>query len=115
MLLALVLSFWYPRVLTIRQFQCRDVDEILQPVATQHLHSVGLSSVLENDRAEFVRDFLQNLELERTSGVECPDLNLSKLLWDQLRRAVGARVTTTLADWRLMNHSMCDQAGGHIS
>lgn len=45
-------------------------DEILQPVAIPYLHSLGPNSILQDDnarphRAGFIRDYLQNLGVER--------------------------------------------------
>ena len=85
-------------------------DEILQPVAIPYLHSLGLKSILQDDnvrphRARFIRDYLQNLGVERMEWpASSPDLNPNEHLWYQLGRAVGARVTntTTLADLRQM-------------
>lgn len=85
-------------------------DEILQPVAIPYLHSLGPNSILQDDnarphRAGFLRDYLQNLGVERMEWpASSPDLNPIEHLWDQLGRAVRARVTntTTLADLRQM-------------
>uniref|UniRef100_A0A667ZNY4 Transposase Tc1-like domain-containing protein n=1 Tax=Myripristis murdjan TaxID=586833 RepID=A0A667ZNY4_9TELE len=85
-------------------------DEILQPVAIPYLHSLGPNSVLLDDnarphRAGFIRDYLQSLAVERMEWpASSPDLNPIERLWDQLGRAVRARVTntTTLADLRQM-------------
>uniref|UniRef100_A0A3B4H5V0 Tc1-like transposase DDE domain-containing protein n=1 Tax=Pundamilia nyererei TaxID=303518 RepID=A0A3B4H5V0_9CICH len=52
-------------------------------------------------RAGFIRDYLQNLGVERMEWPVCSaDLNPTEHLWDQLGRAVLTRVTnaTTLAD-----------------
>ena len=82
--------------------------EILQPVAIRYLHSLGPKSILQDDnarphRAGFIRDYLQNVGVDRMKWPaqdSCPDLNPIENLWDQLGRAVRARVTntTTLAD-----------------
>uniref|UniRef100_A0A8P4G4U6 Tc1-like transposase DDE domain-containing protein n=1 Tax=Dicentrarchus labrax TaxID=13489 RepID=A0A8P4G4U6_DICLA len=45
-------------------------DEILQPVAIPYLHSLGPNSILQDDsalphRAGFIRDYLQNVGVER--------------------------------------------------
>ena len=85
-------------------------DEILQPVAIPYLHKLGPNSILQNDnahphRAGFIRDYLQNLGVERMEWpASSPDLNPIEHLWDQLGHAVHARVTntTTLADLRQM-------------
>ncbi|GLD64888.1 caspase-13-like protein [Lates japonicus] len=56
-------------------------DEILQPVAILYLHSLGLNSILQDDkacphRAGFIRDYLQNLGMERMEWpASSPDLN----------------------------------------
>ena len=81
-------------------------DEILQPVAIPYLHSLGPNSILQDDnarphRAGFIRDYLQNVGVEKMEWpASSPDLNPIENLWDQLGRAVRARVTntTTLAD-----------------
>ena len=85
-------------------------DEILQPVAIPYVHSLGPNSILQDDnarphRAGFIRDYLQNVGVERMEWpTSSPDLNPIEHLWDQLGRAVRARVTntTTLADLRQM-------------
>src|SRR4029434_4038340 len=56
-------------------------DEILQPVAIPYLHSLGPNSILQDDnahphRAGFIRDYLQNLGVERMDWpASSPDLN----------------------------------------
>ena len=85
-------------------------DEILQPVAIPYLHTLGPNSILQDDnacphRAGFIRDYLQNVGVERMEWpASSPDLNPIEHLWDQLGRAVRARVTNTtmLADLRQM-------------
>ncbi|KAL7828173.1 hypothetical protein AOLI_G00313250 [Acnodon oligacanthus] len=85
-------------------------DEILQPVAVPYLHSLGPNSILQDDntrphRAGIIRDYLQNLGVERMEWpASSPDLNPIKHLWDHLGRAVRSRVTntTTLADLQQM-------------
>ena len=79
-------------------------------MAIPYLHSLGPNSILQDDnagphRAGFIRDYLQNVGVERMGWpASSPDLNPIEHLWDQLGRAVRARVTntTTLADLRQM-------------
>ena len=88
----------------------RHRDEILQPVAIPYIHSLGPNSILQDDnarpnRAGLTRDYLQNVGVERMEWpASSTDLNPIEHLWDQLGRAVRARVTniTTLADLRQM-------------
>uniref|UniRef100_A0A3Q0R994 Tc1-like transposase DDE domain-containing protein n=1 Tax=Amphilophus citrinellus TaxID=61819 RepID=A0A3Q0R994_AMPCI len=73
--------------------------EILQPVAISCLSSLGLNSILQHDNAH------PHKEVERMELLVCsPDLIPPEHLWDQLGRAVHARLinTTTLADLRQM-------------
>ena len=76
-------------------------DEILQPVAIPYLHSLGPNSILKDDNthphtAGFIRDYLQNLGVERMEGsASCPDINPTEHLWDQLGCVVRARETNT--------------------
>ncbi|KAL7854203.1 hypothetical protein AOLI_G00210470 [Acnodon oligacanthus] len=71
---------------------------------------LGPNSVLQNDnarphRAGFIGDYLQNSGVERMEWpASNPDLNPIEHLWNQLGRAVHARVTntTTLADLQQM-------------
>uniref|UniRef100_A0A3Q3FGY2 Tc1-like transposase DDE domain-containing protein n=1 Tax=Labrus bergylta TaxID=56723 RepID=A0A3Q3FGY2_9LABR len=50
-------------------------------------------------RAGFIRDHLQNLEVERMEGSTCsPDLNPIEHLWDQLGCAVHSRLINTTTD-----------------
>ena len=75
--------------------------EILQPVAIPSIHSLGPNSILQEDnarphRAGFIRDYLQNVGLERMERpASSPDLNPIGQLWDQLGLAVRPRVTNT--------------------
>ena len=71
-------------------------DEILDPVAIPYLRNLGPNAILQDDnarphRARIITEYLQNL-------------NPIEHLWDQLGRAVYARVThrTTLADLKQM-------------
>uniref|UniRef100_A0A3Q4AD89 Tc1-like transposase DDE domain-containing protein n=1 Tax=Mola mola TaxID=94237 RepID=A0A3Q4AD89_MOLML len=81
-------------------------DEIVQPVAILYFHSLGPNSILQDDKARphrvgFIRDYLQDLGVERMEWPACsPELNPIEDLWDQLGHAVCVRVTnkTTLAD-----------------
>ena len=90
----------------------RCLDEILQPVAIPYLHSLRPNPILQDDnarphRAGFIRDYLQNLGVERMEWpASSPDLNPIEHLWDQLGRAVRARV-------KMGRHptAVCDQAG----
>lgn len=85
-------------------------DEILQPVAIPYLRQLGANGILQDDnarphRARVITDYLQNARINRMEWpANSPDLSPSEQLWDQLGRAVRARVTntTTLADLRLM-------------
>ncbi|GLD67144.1 caspase-13-like protein [Lates japonicus] len=71
---------------------------------------LGPNSILQDDnarphRAGFIRDYLQNLGVERMeSPASSPNLNPIEHVWDHLGRAVCARVTntTTVADLRQM-------------
>ena len=75
-----------------------------------HISTVWDRTLLQEDnarpsRAGFMRDHLQNVGVERMEWpASSPDLNPIEKLWDQLGRAVRARVTntTTLADLRQM-------------
>jgi hypothetical protein len=55
-------------------------DEILQPVAIPYLQSLGPNSILQDDnarphRAGFIRDYLQNVGVERMEWpASSPDL-----------------------------------------
>ena len=76
-------------------------DEILQPVAIPYLHSLGPNSILQDDKARphrawFIRDYLQNVGVERMEWpASNPDLNPIEHLLYQLGRAVRARETNT--------------------
>ena len=79
-------------------------------MAIPNLHSLGPNSILQDDNARphsagYFRDHFQNVGVERMEWpASSPDLNPIEYLWDQLGRAVRARVTntTTLADLRQM-------------
>ena len=78
-------------------------------MAIPYLYSLGPNSILQDDNTRpygvgFIRDNLQNLGVERMEWpASSPDLRPIEQLWDQLGRAVRARVTTTtLADLRQM-------------
>ena len=81
-------------------------DEILAPVAIPYLQNLGPNAILQDDnarphRARIITEYLQNEGVERMEWpAVSPDLNPIEHLWDQLGRAVHARVTnrTTLAD-----------------
>uniref|UniRef100_A0A3Q0QVV9 Dehydrogenase/reductase 7C n=1 Tax=Amphilophus citrinellus TaxID=61819 RepID=A0A3Q0QVV9_AMPCI len=65
-----------------------------------HISTVWDQTILDESthphRAGFLRDYLQNLGVERMEWPSCsPDLNLIEYMWDQLRRTVCARVTNT--------------------
>ena len=81
-------------------------EEILRPVAIPYLQNMGPNAILQDDnarRARIIREYLQNVGVERMEWpAVSPDLNPIEHLWDQLGRAVHARVTnrTTLADLR---------------
>ena len=83
-------------------------DDILQPAAIPYLRNLGPNSILQDDnarphRARIITAYLQNQRVQRMDWPACsPDLNPIEHLWDQLGRAVRARVTntTTLAGLR---------------
>ena len=83
-------------------------DDILEPVAVPFLNNIGPNAILQDDnarphRARIINDYLQDEGIERMQWpAVSPDLNPIEHLWDQLGRAVRARVTeaTTLADLR---------------
>ena len=83
-------------------------NEILEPVAIPYLQNLGPNSILQDDnahphRGRIITEYLQNLGVERMEWpAVSPDLNPIEYLWDQLGRAVRARVTnaTMLADLR---------------
>ncbi|CAH1267810.1 TAZ [Branchiostoma lanceolatum] len=81
-------------------------DTILDPVAIPFLHNTGPNALLQDDnarphRAGIIADHLQHAGVERMEWPsKSADLNPIEHLWDQLGRAVRARVTerTMLAD-----------------
>lgn len=96
-------------------------DEILLPVAISYLHSLEQNSVLQDEntrphRAGFIRDYLQNLGVERMEWPACSqDLNPTEHLWDQLELAktadsIRSRMNNTikLADFQQMLVEDCD-------
>ena len=89
-------------------YSVRYRNEILEPVAIPYLQNLGPNSILQDDnarphRGRIITEYLQNLGVERMEWpAVSPDLNPIEYLWDQLGRAVRARVTnaTMLADLR---------------
>ena len=86
----------------------RDIEMIFGNQWQSHISTVRdrtLSSILTMLAPTERGDYLQNLGVERMEWPACsPDLNPIDQLWDQLGRAVHARVTNTtrLADLRQM-------------
>ena len=76
-------------------------NEILESVAIPYLQNLGPNSILQDDnarphRGRIITEYLQNLGVERMEWpAKSPDLNPIEYLWDQLGRAVRARVTNT--------------------
>lgn len=108
-------SFWY---------RCT------QPVVILYIHSLGPNSVLQDDntcpqRVGFIREYLQNLGVERMVWPACSsDLNSDKHLWSK-RMLFWSKVTnaTILIDlkqmlhgWRIGCHpaTVCNQAGEQL-
>ena len=89
-------------------YSVRYRNEILEPVAIPYLQNLGPNSILQDDnarphRGRIITEYLQNWGVERMEWpAVSPDLNPIEYLWDQLGRAVRARVTnaTMLADLR---------------
>ena len=83
-------------------------DNILRPVVIPYLRNLGPNSIFQDDnarphRARIITEYLQEEGVTRMEWpANSPDLNPIEHLWDQLGRAVRARVTdqTTLAELR---------------
>ncbi len=83
-------------------------DNILRQVAIPYVRNLGPNGILQDDnalphRARIVNQYLEDEGVQRLQWpANSPDLNPIEHLWDQLGRAVRARVTnaTTLADLR---------------
>ena len=80
-------------------------DEVVQPHVLPYAQRIGQGFVLQDDnarphRARVVNDFLQQNGIQRMEWPACsPDLNPIELLWEQVGRALTARMVpgTTLA------------------
>ena len=84
------------------------IDEILQPVVVPYIQTMEPGALLQDDnarphRARIMDAYLQQQHITRIDWPACsPDLNPIEHVWDQLGRAVQARlnVNSTRADLR---------------
>ena len=84
------------------------IDEILQPVVVPYIQTMEPGALLQDDnarphRARIVDAYLQQQHITRINWPACsPDLSPIEHVWDQLGRAVQARlnVNSTRADLR---------------